>query len=390
MYPTGRRATLPHVTPLERAFLTYCAVVLVGHVLLEALARAALRAAAALPTTAAPEPVTVVKPVYRTDRFTEGCFRSWLTQDYPGEVQFVFSLQDPDDPARALLAQLAADPTLPPFEVIVNAIEPGFHGKTSNLLHGVRVARHGMLVLSDADIEAPPGTLSKLVAAVQRGPELAGCVVVHDRPEGYWARIYALVWNVACIHVCGPSLAFGPSLAGMAPGGTIALRAESLAALGGIEALRGFITDDLALNQLSRRAGMGRGLGPIVRSPVGALGWRGWRDKLSRGTVGFREFPGAPVSLMVFPLAYAYLFAIPYFAWTGNAPMVAVGLALVVTRGAFGGLMTQRSEGRFRLTFDNVVLEAQLLLCAVAAPFRRRFTWAGVAYRLDREGIQQP
>jgi ceramide glucosyltransferase len=373
------------MTLAENAFLAYCLGIVLSHVVLEYLARAALRAAETLPTTAAPEPVSVIKPVYRTDPYTEDCFRSWLTQEYPGEVQFVFSLQDPEDPALALLERLAADPGLPDFEVIVNSIEPGYHGKTSNLLHGVRVARHGMLVLSDADIEAPPGTLSKLVAAVQRGPELAGCPVIHDRPVGYWGRIYALVWNVACIHLCGPSLAFGP--VGMAPGGTIALRRESLRDLGGIEALRGFITDDLALNQASQRAGMGRGLGPVVRSPVGDLGWWGWVDKLSRGTAAFREFPGAPFTLLTIPLAYAYLFAIPAFAWSGNLRMVAVGVALLLARAVFGGFMTSRSEGQFRLSFDMVVLEFQILACTFVAPFRRSFTWDGVSYRQGTGGI---
>ena len=64
------------------------------------------RAGAAEP---AASPISVITPVYGADRFTMACLRSRLTQVTGGPVQQVFALQDPEDPAVALLKLLRLD-----------------------------------------------------------------------------------------------------------------------------------------------------------------------------------------------------------------------------------------------------------------------------------------
>lgn len=369
---------------LETLFLAHLGLWLVGHLVTELLVPRVFAAAEALVPTGTPEPVTLVKPLRGVDRFTEACLRSWLSQDYAGELQVVFSLQDPADPAHALLARLAAEPGMRAFETTVNPIEPGFHGKTSNLLHGVRRARHGILVFSDADIEAEPGTLGMLVGRLQAGYDMAGCLVVHDRAEGFWGRLYAAVWNAACDYAGGISMWAGrmPLL----PGGTVAIRAGALARLGGVEAFGRFVIDDYAMSRLALAHGIRGGLGPVVRSPVGPMDAARWMEKVGRGSAGWRELPAYPLSLLLFPLGNAYLYAIPAFALAGNRAMVGAGLATLALRSLVLGRLVRLSEGRWRPFPEFLVFEAHCQLLVLRTLATSGFSWGGVEYRRGRGG----
>jgi ceramide glucosyltransferase len=170
-------------------FLIYLALMLY----LDAGARQALAYCARLRTGDPRAPVTVIVPVSGADRFSERNFESWLRQDYAGDVQHIFSLQREDDPALPLLEALAARH---PLETMVNPVQPGFSGKTSNLHHALRKARHEILIFSDADIWAPPDTLRKLVGLLENGHDLVSCLPKHVDFENLWAHLYALLWNV--------------------------------------------------------------------------------------------------------------------------------------------------------------------------------------------------
>ena len=66
--------------------------------------RLLLRPAGALPD---PLPaVTVLKPLHGDEPGLEAALASFLSQDYPAPVQIVFGLQDPADPAHAVVARL--------------------------------------------------------------------------------------------------------------------------------------------------------------------------------------------------------------------------------------------------------------------------------------------
>lgn len=126
-----------------------------------------------------PVPVTLIKPVKGASPHAMKSFRSWLDQEYGAEVQVLFCLQEEHDPALEILEQLRKESTKLRFDVHVAPVREGFHGKTSNLLTGLRQARHSLLVFSDGDIEAPPMALSRLVGAYQHQGGIVSCPVLH-------------------------------------------------------------------------------------------------------------------------------------------------------------------------------------------------------------------
>ena len=79
--------------------------------------------------------ISIIKPVYGSDSYTEANFRSWSEQSYAGSVQLIFSFQRSDDPAIPIAKALDSTHEI---QVVVNPIISGYSGKMSNLENGER------------------------------------------------------------------------------------------------------------------------------------------------------------------------------------------------------------------------------------------------------------
>ena len=119
------------------------------------------RAAPSLPVlaTSEPVPVSVLKPLKGCDTESEACLESWINQDYPGPIQILFGLSTPDDPAAPLVRRLIARYPGRDLALAVASATLGTNEKVSKLIHLERLARHDLLVVSDADVRAPAGLL---------------------------------------------------------------------------------------------------------------------------------------------------------------------------------------------------------------------------------------
>ncbi len=79
--------------------------------------------------------ISIIKPVKGADKFSENNYRSWLEQDYGGNIQIVYSFQDKSDPEIIITKQIQ---DLDHIKVVVNPIAEGFSGKMSNLFTDLR------------------------------------------------------------------------------------------------------------------------------------------------------------------------------------------------------------------------------------------------------------
>src|SRR6185436_3075349 len=101
------------------------------------------------PATAALPPVTILKPVCGAGECLYENLASFCRQDYPA-YQIVIGVDDPDDPAVAVVRRLKRD--FPHLDIVLAVGSlPGANRKIANVLQMVRHARHDVLVLSDAD-----------------------------------------------------------------------------------------------------------------------------------------------------------------------------------------------------------------------------------------------
>ena len=60
------------------------------------------------PSNAAPEAVTILKPLHGNEAGLYENLASFCEQDYPGPVQIVFGVENPNDPAIAVVERIRA------------------------------------------------------------------------------------------------------------------------------------------------------------------------------------------------------------------------------------------------------------------------------------------
>ena len=210
-----------------------------------------------------PHPVTVLKPLCGAEPGLDHSLRSFCEQSYAGEVQIVFGVQHPVDPALAVLEGLKRDYPRLDLTVVVDPTRHGASAKVSNLINMMRAARHDWLVLADSDVRVPPGYLTA-VAAPLADPTV-GIVTCPYRGvprPGLWSLLGALFINDWFIPSVRVAALFGSRA--FAFGATIALRRDTLDAIGGFHAIADQLADDYRLGELTRRRGQRTVLSDVV------------------------------------------------------------------------------------------------------------------------------
>jgi ceramide glucosyltransferase len=190
-------------------------------------------------------PVTLLKPLCGDESGLYQNLRAFCELDYPA-YQIVFGVRDPNDPAIAVVARLRAD--LPAADIAL-VVDPRLHGtnyKVSNLINMMAAAKHDVLALSDSDMHVDPHYLDAVVGTLLR-PDVgvATCLYTGAPTAGFWSALGAAGINFWFL----PSATVSKLLGGTTGcyGATIALRRETLAAVGGFEAFKDQLADDYAL-----------------------------------------------------------------------------------------------------------------------------------------------
>lgn len=207
--------------------------------------------------------VTLLKPLHGAEPGLVENLLSFCRQSYGGKVQVICGVQDPADPAiEAVRAVQAAVPTQVP-ELVIDPTRHGANLKVGNLINMARTARHEVIVLADSDMRVGPDYLDRIVATLERpGVGAVTCLYHGVATENLWSRLAALHIDLHFL----PSVLVGivTGLARPCFGSTIAMRAETLARVGGFESVADILADDYALGDAVRRLGLTVELAPLV------------------------------------------------------------------------------------------------------------------------------
>jgi len=194
-------------------------------------------------------PVTVLKPLCGDEPALYENLASFFSIDYPA-YQIVLGVRDANDPALAVVERLKRDFPARAVAVVVNSQVHGTNLKISNLINMMPSARHDVLVIADSDIRVEPGYLRQVVAGL--ADPAVGVVTC-----AYLARPLrpSLACQLAALQINEwfmPSVlvARGLGRANFCMGSTMAVRRDSLAAIGGLEALKDLLADDYMLGRL--------------------------------------------------------------------------------------------------------------------------------------------
>ena len=97
----------------------------------------------------------MLKPLKGCDAATEDCLRSWFTQQYAGPMQILFGVADGEDPVCGIVRKLLQEFPGRDAQLVVCGPLLGANAKVSKLVELERLAKHDVLVISDADVRVP-------------------------------------------------------------------------------------------------------------------------------------------------------------------------------------------------------------------------------------------
>ncbi len=338
-----------------------------------------------VPSVAATPAVTILKPLHGAEPRLFENLSSFLRQDYAGPVQVVFGVQNARDPAIEVVRALERAFPGTAVDLVIDASLHGSNRKVSNLINMAERIRHEIVVLADSDMVVAPDYLRRIVDELHLPGVGAVTCLYHGVAAGnVWSRLSALAIETHFL----PSVAVGLGLGLAHPcmGSTIALRRETLEAIGGFRAFADDLADDYLLGAAVRRLGLKVAVTPFTIGHVCTE--RSFRDLVGQELRWVRTIrqidPGGHAGSVVahpLPLALLALVLSPGYVaacFVAAAILLRMGLYLAVKR-AFGlkaqvyGLAPLRDLLSFGIF--------------VASFFGRGVSWRGHSYDVTSTGV---
>jgi 4,4'-diaponeurosporenoate glycosyltransferase len=325
------------------------------------------------PAEAGRPPLSVIVPARDEERSLPHLLRSLRDELRPGDEVLVVDDHSGDDTVAVATAGGAVVVPAPP-------LPPGWTGKTWSCHTGVGHATGDTLLFLDADTWCEPGGLGRVAALLDDRGGLVSVQPFHvvPRPVERLAAFFNLVGMMgtgaftAAADRVAPRGAFGPCLL---------TTAADYRRVGGHEAVRGSVLDDLALSDRYRLAGL-----PVhLRAGRGSVAYRMYPDGLRSLVEGFTKnlaggarAVGPLRSLLV--AGWLAACTAPIVLVTSLPPMAAlVGYALVALQvhvhlrriGSFGPMTA------VLYAVPLLVFLAVFCRSLVLTGLRRRVSWKG-------------
>jgi ceramide glucosyltransferase len=198
-------------------------------------------------------PVSVLKPVHGLDARLKENLESFFRQDYPS-YEILFAADEADDPALEVVREVAARYPHIPQRIIINGRPPWPNPPAWSFHCMTEVATYDILVTSDSDVEVSPNYLREVVAPLL-DPKvgMVTCVYRGKNAGGFWSGMDAIGMSVEMTAgVLVANLLEGMKF-GLGP--TIAVRKDSVARIGGYQALGEYYANDFTIGNFIEKAG---------------------------------------------------------------------------------------------------------------------------------------
>ena len=335
--------------------------------------------------------ITLLKPLKSCDATTAESFRSWFDQKYPGQIQILFGVADAGDPVCPIVRELIEKNPGRDAQLVVCAESLGASGKVSTLIQLERLAKHPLILVSDADVRVPPDFLANLAAPL-RDPKtgLVNCFYRLANPATAAMRCEAIAINADFWSQVLQSASLKPL--DFALGAVMLTRRKLLEDIGGFRALAGCLADDYQLGHRIAKNGHHIALCPVVVECWDApMDWGDvWKHQL-RWARTIRVCQPVPYFFSILSNAtlwpLLWLIASPVLSKTLCAPLAALALLLIRI------VIAQNLQRRFLPARDKLappwlVPVKDLLQAAVwmGAFLGNTVEWRGQKMRLRRDG----
>ena len=338
-----------------------------------------LRAARARPVPREWPDLSIVCPLCGASDALRENLRALLGVAYEGRLDVVFVAADAGDACWAVLDAVEAESPCRGRRIVAG-VAPGWLPKTWSLACGVAAVRVENLVFMDADVRLDARVLHDVVAASRVGAAYAHPVVAEPRGVGGWLEAGVVNYTTLVVQ---------PILARIGIdhlAGTLwAIRRPALEAVGGFEAVRDNIADDVSLGRRLRAAGTRLALiGRPVVTVQGYMTIAAFVRHQLRWLRTWRRVAGAtwPLALLFSSVGPACAGAILGAPWIAVAPLVLAEVALMAwVQVSLNG--QPRLAGLPLVAPFALAAEQALALVALCG---RSVTWGRYRFVLDRRG----
>lgn len=331
--------------------------------------------------------VSILKPVHGLEKNLRQNLRSTCLQDYPS-YEVILSVQRPDDPALPMLREIAREFGAQRVKLVIESKRPGSNGKINNMSGALPHARHDVIVISDSDVRLPPEYLREIVAPLADPRVGFVCTPYRAAAATHWfEKLEQLSLNADFM----PSVIFANETAAslFCLGASIAVRRETITAIGGIDSLADYLVEDYEMGRRIVDSGkQGVLVHPVVETMVDLQNASQWWthqvywDQNTRAARPIAFFCTILVRAIPFALLFALLQPTGVLAWMILTATVAVRM---VTAGLIMAIGLEDRDGMRALPWLPVRDLASLASWLLAF-LRRTTTWRGTKFVLTRDG----
>jgi ceramide glucosyltransferase len=207
--------------------------------------------------------ISLLKPLKGCDETTADSLRSWFNQNYAGQIQILFGVTGADDPVCKIVEELLKKNPQCDVQLVVCGESLGANAKVSTLIQLERLAKHTLILVSDADVRVPPDFLANVVAPL-RDPKvgLVNCFYRFANPTTTAMRWEAIAINADFWSQVLQAIDIQPL--SFALGAVMLARGDVFKKFGGFSILADCLADDYMLGRHFSRRGHRIALCPIV------------------------------------------------------------------------------------------------------------------------------
>ncbi|MBV9742408.1 MAG: bacteriohopanetetrol glucosamine biosynthesis glycosyltransferase HpnI [Acidobacteriia bacterium] len=329
-------------------------------------------------------PVSILKPLSGSDLGLEENLRSFFEQAYP-EFEILLAVPGADDPAAALAERVRAQYPRVPSRLIVTGEAPYANAKVFSLDAMLAEARHDVVVMADSDVRVTPRLLFTLAAELD--DERTGIVTCPGRAApgpSIWSKLEGLTLNTEFLGgvlvarlILGMRFALGP---------TIAAKREALQDIGGMDAVKDYLSEDFVLGKMAAQAGWRVVLSSyIIEHRIGSQCFRAslkHRLRWDRGTRRSRPW-GYMGQVFTNPLPLAMILVLAKPSWW---PVLVVTAAFRALAGWATAERLLEDALTRRLWWLVPFADLASFLVWLAAFYGNTIVWRGRKYELLRDG----
>ena len=332
-------------------------------------------------------PVTVIHPIKDLDFELDRNLDSWLQQDYAGRVQHIFSFQDPDDPALPVVRTLPKRYPDADIEVIANPVIEGLNGKSSNMVHALRIARYDVVLFGDSDTRIRPDFILKMVRPLK--DERVGvttCGQINIGGRDFWTRFFTFLQNCETDFNWAFLTRLGVDVG--ITGAAFAMRKALIRKIGGLERFGGSLLEDMYLGNLLYKEKYRILLGPFVECHVSRFEAAKALNYAKRLAIGIRKHIALEMPAFILLLFWYWLLLIAGLVLRDRT-VVWLSLGFAGVRTVTGLLQRPVTMNRIlpvdlvMPVFFDLLGTGYLLFSFKTKPY---VTWRGIRYKVNVGG----